>query len=79
MMPKQFLYYIGLALFNLGVNTGLMYFWIEGIGLHDIVAQATTMVIIAVWSFFMYRILFRDNVISETIVTSRAPDITLLP
>ena len=54
-MPKQFLWFCILASFNLGMNSMLMYTFVGTVGIHDIFSQALTMIVIAVWSFFIYR------------------------
>lgn len=55
LIPRQFFLFSILAVFNLGMNILFMYAFIEIIGIHDIFAQATTMVVIAIWSFFIYQ------------------------
>lgn len=53
--PRQFLFFAGLAVFNLMANVILMILFVEYASIHDILAQAVTMIIVAVWSFFIYR------------------------
>jgi putative flippase GtrA len=47
-----------LALFNLGLNTLLMYACVEGVGLHYIAAQIVTSLLIAIESYFIYKVIF---------------------
>ncbi|MFA6404787.1 MAG: GtrA family protein [Candidatus Paceibacterota bacterium] len=53
---RQAMVYLTVALFNLFINTGLLYMQVEYLGIHYIVAQLIASVFIAVESFFIYQI-----------------------
>lgn len=61
----QFSIYFGLMLFNLMANAAILYTLVERFDLWYILGQAITSLIIAVWSFFVYRKLFKKRVSSE--------------
>jgi putative flippase GtrA len=50
-IPGQF---GSIALFNLGLNTLMMYLFVDGLELHYLLAQVFAGGLIAVWSFFAY-------------------------
>lgn len=52
--------YFILALFNLAANDGILYALVEYGRVHYILAQACASIIVAVWSFFAYKRLFRN-------------------
>jgi len=52
----QFLKFAFLALFNLGMNIMLMYAFVDGLHFFDVFSQAITMILIAIWSFFIYKL-----------------------
>lgn len=59
---KQMTVYLGIQLFNLALNTGIMYLFVHHTPIHYIVAQIITSGLIAVESFFLYKhIVFRDT------------------
>ncbi len=47
-----------LALVNLGLNTLLMYVCVDGLGLHYIIGQIIASLLIALESYFVYRVIF---------------------
>ena len=51
----QMIIYFVIQLINLGINTALMYFFVEFTTLHYLVAQIVTSGVIAVESFFLYK------------------------
>ena len=59
---SQFAVYVGLGIFNIVLNAGLIYLIVESTGVHYLVAQIGIGLFIALWSFFCYRILFRESV-----------------
>ena len=54
-MHSQAAVYLIVALVNLGINTALIYIFVEFVGIHYLVAQIMAGVIIACESFFVYR------------------------
>jgi putative flippase GtrA len=58
----QMAIYLGIQLVNLGINTGLMYFFIEYTPLHYLAAQIITLGLIAVESYFLYtHVVFKEQ------------------
>lgn len=55
----QVTYFVVLAVLNLVLNTWLVYFFTEYAGFHYIISQASSSVVIAVWSFFGYKKIFK--------------------
>ena len=51
--------YVILQTLNLAANDALMYIAVDKININHLVAQVCTTAIIAAWSFFAYRYLFR--------------------
>ncbi len=64
-IPGQFSIYFGLMLFNLIANGAILYTIVEKFGVWYILGQAITSIIIAIWSFFAYKKLFKKRVPSE--------------
>jgi|SRR3989344_80563 len=61
-MGKQLIIYLLIVLFNLGLNTGLVYVFVEYAKFWPLVAQALASLVIAFEGFFAYRMLvFRDT------------------
>lgn len=59
---KQMTVYLGIQLFNLALNTGIMYILVHHTPIHYLVAQVITSAFIAIESFFLYKhIVFRDT------------------
>lgn len=57
---KQMTVYLGIQLFNLALNTGIMYLFVHHTPVHYMPAQIITSGLIAVESFFVYKhIVFR--------------------
>lgn len=54
----QILFYFAIVLFNLGLNTVLVYSFVEYLALRPVVAQALASILIACESFFAYRFVF---------------------
>jgi dolichol-phosphate mannosyltransferase len=57
----QLTYHFALALVNLGINTLLLYLFVEGLGIWYILAQAFASAIIACESYFAYRWIYRKK------------------
>ena len=54
--------YLAVALFNLALNTAIVYVCVEYIGLWYVLAQIVASVIVAVSSFFIYQhLIFNDS------------------
>lgn len=51
-----------IALFNLGVNTGLMYIFVDYAHLHYLLSQILTSALIAIYSFVMYKYLVFETI-----------------
>ncbi|HWO06982.1 MAG TPA: GtrA family protein [Candidatus Paceibacterota bacterium] len=64
--------YISLAVFNLGVNSLLLYLLVEYAGLHYLVVQFFVSLMIAVWNFLCYRYIFR-SIELQSAASSAAP------
>lgn len=60
-IPGQFSIYFGLMLFNLLANAIILYTLVEKFDVWYILGQAVTSIIIAVWSFFAYKKLFKKR------------------
>ena len=58
---SQFAVYVGLGIFNMVLNAGLIYLIVESTGIHYLLAQIGIGIFIACWSFFFYRVLFRKT------------------
>lgn len=58
---KKFLIYIIVAVINLVVNTSLLYFFTDFVGFHYIISQIISSGLVAVWSYFIYRIVFKKE------------------
>lgn len=52
---KQFMLYTTLALCNLGVNTFIVYLFVEYVGAHYLIAQTIGAGSVALTSYFIYR------------------------
>ena len=57
----QFTFHFLLALINLGINTLLVYIFVDGLGLWYIFAQVLASLIIACESYFAYRWIYRKK------------------
>lgn len=55
MIPTQLTYYFCISLINLGLNTVLVYFFVDKVGQHYLVAQILTSGILAIESYFIYK------------------------
>src|SRR3989344_9133618 len=55
-MGKQLVAYLLIVLFNLGLNTGLVYMFVEYVHFWPLIAQALASLIIAAEGFFAYKI-----------------------
>jgi len=55
--------YATIQVINLGVNDSLMYFGVDMLHIPHLLAQTGTALVIAVWSFFIFRYLFRSDAI----------------
>lgn len=64
-IPGQFSIYLALMLFNLMANAAILYTLVEKFELWYILGQVITSLIIAVWSFFAYKKLFKTRVSAE--------------
>lgn len=60
-LNRQMLKYLTITLINLGVNTLLIYVFVESFHLHYMFAQVMAMMVIAIWSFFIYHFLIFKN------------------
>lgn len=52
---RQLAMHLGVSLVGLSVNTALVYSFVEYVGIHDILSQILSGVIIAIVNFFVYR------------------------
>lgn len=52
---RQFVYYLLIALINLAINAGLMYFFVDLCHVWYLLSQVLSAGIVAVWSFFVYK------------------------
>jgi putative flippase GtrA len=52
-VSNQFRFFVSIAVFNLGLNTLLMYLFVDGTGLHYLLAQVFAGGLIAIWSFLL--------------------------
>ena len=52
---RQFLVYLAIALFNLGLNSLCMYFFTSILGIWYVISQLLSSGLIAISSFFLYR------------------------
>lgn len=59
--------YAFLQTMNLAANDGLMYAFVDKVEIPYLVAQALTAIIVAGWSFFAFRYLFRTKPVEESI------------
>lgn len=60
---KQFALYVSLGVFNMFLNASLLYLIVENTRVHYLSAQFSVGILIALWSFFCYRILFKDQAV----------------
>ncbi|MBX4199197.1 bifunctional glycosyltransferase family 2/GtrA family protein [Candidatus Parcubacteria bacterium] len=58
-LPGQVFTYLLVGLLNLAANDAILYILVERLRMHYVLAQACASAIIAVWSFFAYKRLFR--------------------
>ena len=54
---KQFVIFFIVAIVNLGVDVVVIYAFVHGFHMWYLLAQVVTSVIVALWSFFVYRLL----------------------
>lgn len=63
LLQGQMIKYFIFMIINLGVNTLMMYFFVEYSGLHYMAAQILTMALLAFVSFFVYQfVIFKSTV-----------------
>lgn len=65
MVRLQATWYALLALINLGLNTALIYSFVDGLGFHYIVGQICTSILIAVESYLVYRKIFAHAILQQ--------------
>ena len=53
---KKFIYFLIIALLNLIINTGILYCLTEYIGFYYILSQIFAGLIVAIWSYFVYKV-----------------------
>jgi len=59
---EKFIIFTIIAIINLGANTILLYTFTDIVGIHYIISQIFSMGIIAIWSYFLYKIIiFSSN------------------
>ncbi len=63
----ELLHYVGINVFNLALNTVLLYVFVEWVGLWYVVAQIVTSVLLAFESFFVYRIIFSHTPLQDAV------------
>ncbi len=63
---QQLVVYFGLAVLNLFLNSLLVYFFVEKVGVWYVTAQVVASLIIAVWNFFIYKYLIFIKPVSES-------------
>ncbi len=59
-LARQFSIYTTIALINIALNTILMYLLVERLFLHYLISQVVASGTIALYSFFIYRAVFKD-------------------
>lgn len=64
---RQLVVYFAVAIFNLFLNSFLVLFFTQNIGIWYIFSQVMSSLIIAIWNFFIYKYLIFTKPISETI------------
>lgn len=61
---KQLIKYVSVLLFNTAINSLLVYIFVDNLGIHKVTAAITSTIVIAVWSFFIYKkIIFIKKII----------------
>lgn len=61
-IARQMAGYVVLSIINIGVNTVLMYVFVDLLTIHYIIAQVYATIIIAAYGFFVYRhVIFRKT------------------
>lgn len=76
--PTQFIQYGILALANIAVNTLIVYVLVGKLGVHYLVAQAIGAATVAIYSFFLYRlVIFKHTEHAATEKLSSAPFISV--
>jgi putative flippase GtrA len=55
---RKSIYYLLIAIFNLGINTALVFLFTDYLGVYYIFSQIISSCMIATWSFFIYRHIF---------------------
>ena len=58
---KKFIIFLIVALINLGLNTLLLYFFTDICGVRYLVSQILASGIVAVWSYFIYKKVFKTT------------------
>ena len=56
-LKKKFIIFAIIAIINLTINTFFLYSFTEYLGLHYLASQIISGVIIAIWSFFLYKVI----------------------
>ncbi|OGZ73735.1 MAG: hypothetical protein A2832_00735 [Candidatus Zambryskibacteria bacterium RIFCSPHIGHO2_01_FULL_44_22b] len=54
-IKKQSIFYLGIQIFNLGVNALLMYISVDILNIHYLISQFFVLGFIAVYSFFIFK------------------------
>ncbi len=60
-IKRQITLYVSLGIFNVAVNTLLVYLLVDHAGVYHVFAQAISSILIAVYSYFVYSQIFRKN------------------
>ncbi len=61
---KKFVVFVIVAVTNLCANTALLYLFTDIAGLHYLASQILASGLVAVWSFFIYKIVFKQQELS---------------
>ncbi len=62
-IPQQTMYYFGIQLMNICINTFLMYVAVDMLHIHYLVSQVILAGCIALYSFFLYRYIFSISIL----------------
>jgi putative flippase GtrA len=60
LVGRQLIYFYALAIVNAGVNSLLLYTFVDGFGIFYLIGQFLASATIALYSFFVYRYLFQQ-------------------
>ena len=63
---KKFAIFVTIAFINLVINTGLLYLFTDIFHSHYLLSQIFVSGIVAVWSYFIYKVVFRTGVGYDT-------------